>query len=239
METAAPAQSASNRYPRVASPIHTIFVLAVLGGWTFWHKISANQLSVAANPNRVRFYVVTLFFEWLLFVLVVAGVWHRGVPIRVILGARWRSVREVLRDIGLAAAFWIVSAGILFVLGWLLRVAALGRKMDFILPRGGAEITLWIALSVTAGICEETIFRGYLQRQFIALTKNAPAGILFSAAAFGAAHAYQGFRMVILIGLYGAMFGILAHWRGSIRPGIIAHAWQDSLNGVIAGLARH
>ena len=38
-------------------------------------------------------------------------------------------------------------------------------------------------------------------RQFIALTKNVPAGILLSAAAFGAAHAYQGFRMVILIGL--------------------------------------
>jgi hypothetical protein len=41
---------------------------------------------------------------------------------------------KVLRDIGIAAAFWIVSAGILFALGWLLRVAAPGRKMDFILP---------------------------------------------------------------------------------------------------------
>jgi hypothetical protein len=31
METSAPAQSASDRYPRVASPIHTILVLAVMG----------------------------------------------------------------------------------------------------------------------------------------------------------------------------------------------------------------
>jgi membrane protease YdiL (CAAX protease family) len=129
-------------------------------------------------------------------------------------------------------------------LGWLLRVAALGRK-DFILPHGGAEmphgraeITLWIALSVTAGICEETIFRGYLQWQFMALSKSAPAGILLSAAVFGAAHAYQGFRMVILIGLYGAMFGILAYWRGSVRPGIITHECNDSLNGVLVGLSR-
>ena len=138
-----------------------------------------------------------------------------------------RYSRQVLRDIGIAAAFWIVSAGILFVLSWLLRVAALGRKVDFILPHGGPEITLWIAHSVTAGICEGTVFRGYLQRQFIALTKNVPAGILLSAAAFGAAHAHQGFRMVIL-----------AHWRGSVRPGIIADAWQDSLNGVLVGLPR-
>ncbi len=146
-------------------------------------------------------------------------------------------MRQVLRDIGIAAAFWIVSAGILFVLGWLLRVAALGRKMDFILPHGGPEITLWMAILFTAGICEVTIFRGYLQRQFMALTKSAPAGILLSAAAFGAAHAYQGFRMVILIGLCGAMFGILAYWRGSVRPRIIAHAWNDSLNGVLVSLS--
>jgi Type II CAAX prenyl endopeptidase Rce1-like len=72
----------------------------------------------------------------------------------------------------------------------------------------------------------------------MALTKSAPAGILLSGATFGIAHAYQGFRMVILISLYGAMFGMLAHWRGSVRPGMIAHAWQDSLNGVLASMTR-
>jgi membrane protease YdiL (CAAX protease family) len=70
----------------------------------------------------------------------------------------------------------------------------------------------------------------------MALTTSAPAGILLSAATFGAAHAYQGLRMVILIGLYGAMFGILARWRGSVRSGMIAHAWQDSLNGVLTSM---
>src|SRR6266851_877068 len=184
METSAPAQSASGRYPRVASSIHLILVLAAIGGWAIAHKIVTDQLSATANPNRVHFYVVTLLFDWLL------------------------------------------------------RTAALGRNVSM-LPHGGIELTLWIALSVTAGICEETIFRGYLQRQFMALTQSAPAGILLSAAAFGAAHAYQGFRMVILIGLYGGMFGILAYWRGSVRPGMIAHAWNDSWNGMLASLVRH
>jgi hypothetical protein len=40
--------------------------------------------------------------------------------------------------------------------------------------------------------------------------------------------------MTILIALYGAMFGIPAYWRGSVRQGMISHAWQDSLNGVLA-----
>ncbi len=239
MDTSALAQSASDRYPQAAGPIHTIFVLAILGGSTFWGKILADQLRAAANPNRVRFYLLTLLFEWLLFGIVLAGVRHSGAPILVVLGDRWHSVRQVFRDIGIAAAFWLVSSGLLWVLGRLLRIAALGRNMDFLFPHGGAEITLWLALSVTAGICEEMIFRGYLQRQFMALTKSAPAGILLSAAAFGAAHAYQGLRMVILIGLYGAMFGILAYWRGTVRPGMIAHAWQDSLSGVLGGVLRH
>jgi membrane protease YdiL (CAAX protease family) len=237
MESPTLDESASDRYRQIAGPIHTILVLAAIGGWAIAHTLFVNQLSAVANPSRVRFYVATLFYEWLLFVLVVAGVRRSGASV-VVLGDHWYTVRHVLRDIGIAAGFWIVSWMLLWVFGWLLRTAALGRNVSM-LPHRGIELTLWIALSVTAGICEETIFRGYLQRQFMALTKSAPAGIVLSATAFGAAHAYQGFRMVILIGVYGAMFGILAYWRGSVRPGMIAHAWQDSLNGVLAALMAH
>lgn len=239
METSALAQPVSDRYPQVAGPIHTILVLAILGGWAFLGRIIADQMRAAANPHRARFYVLTLFFEWLLFAFVVAGVRRSGASVLVVLGDHWHSARQVLRDIGIAAGFWVVALALLWIIGRLLRVDAQGRNLQFILPHGGAEMTLWIALSVTAGICEETIFRGYLQRQFMALTKSAPAGILLSAAAFGAAHAYQGFRMVILISLFGAMFGILAYWRRSVRPGMIAHAWQDSLGGVVGSLMRH
>jgi len=238
MGTSAPVQSASDRYPRAASPIHTILVLAAAGGWAIGHKIFADQLSATANPNRVRYYVVTIFYEWLLFVLVVAGVRRSSASVLIVLGEHWHSVRQVVRDIGIAAGFYIVAWMLLSVFGWLLRPAALGRNVSM-LPQRGIELAFWIVLSVTAGICEETIFRGYLQRQFMALTKSAPAGILLSAATFGAVHAYQGFRKVILIGLYGAMFGILTYWRGSVRPGMIAHAWNDSLNGVLAFLGAH
>jgi len=239
METSALAQPASDRYPPVAGPLHTILVLAMLTGWAFWGKILADQLRAAANPNRVRFYAVTLIFEWLLFVVVLTGVRQSGASVLIVLGDHWQSVRQMLRDIGIAVGFWIVAAMLLWIFGWLLRIGALGRNMQFMLPHRSFELAPWIALSVTAGICEETVFRGYLQRQFMALTKSALAGILLSAVAFGAAHAYQGFRMVILIALYGAMFGILAHWRGSVRPGMVAHSLNDSLSPVFAGLMRN
>jgi membrane protease YdiL (CAAX protease family) len=239
MEPSALAQSTSDRYPPVASPLHTILMLVAFAGWTFGAEILADQMRAAANPNRVRVYLVTTFVEWFFFVLVITGVRHGGASVSLVLGDHWHTARQVLRDIGIAAGFWVVALPLLRIFARLLRVDAQGRDLQFILPHGGAEITLWIALSVSAGICEETIFRGYLQRQFMALTKSAPAGILISAAAFGAAHAYQGSRRSILIGLFGAMFGILAYWRGSVRPGMIAHAWQDSLGGVVGGLMRH
>lgn len=239
METSALAQSTPDHYPRVASPLHTTLMLAAFAGWTFGAKILADQMRAAANPNRVRLYLVTILVEWFFFVLVVAGARRSGASVLLVLGDHWQSARQVLRDIGIAAGFWVIALPLLGILARLLRVDVRGRDMQFFLPHGGAEITLWIALSVTAGICEETIFRGYLQRQFMALTQSAPAGILLSAAAFGAAHAYQGFRRTILIGLFGAMFGILAYWRRSVRPGMIAHAWQNSLGGVVSGLVRH
>jgi uncharacterized protein len=236
MGTPSLTQSASDRYDRAAGPIHTIFVLAALAGWAFAGNILADRLITAVNPHRIRFYTVTLLFEWLLFVFVVTGVRHNGASVLIVLGDHWHSARQVLRDIGIAVAFWIVSAIFLSILGSLLSFTAPGRNMEFILPHRVSELTIWVALSVTAAICEETVFRGYLQRQFIVLTKSVPFGILLSSAVFGVAHAYQGFRLVVLISLYGAMFGILAHWRKSVRPGMIAHACQDSFNGVLSFL---
>jgi membrane protease YdiL (CAAX protease family) len=238
METSVLDQSLSDPYRPVATPIHTTLVLAALGGSTFVVKILADQLSATLNPNPVRFYLATLFLEWFFFLFVVVGVRRNGTSALLVLGPQWHSARQVLRDIGIAAGFWIVSLILLRTFAWLLRIADMGRNVQSILPHGGAQIILWLAVSVTAGICEETIFRGYLQLQFTALTKSAPAGILLSATAFGAAHAYQGFRMVILIALFGAMFGILAYWRRSVRPGMIAHAWQDALSGIVGSLVR-
>jgi membrane protease YdiL (CAAX protease family) len=100
-------------------------------------------------------------------------------------------------------------------------------------PQNYLESILWVALSVTAGICEETIFRGYLQRQLVAWTRSAPAGVLLSAVLFGAGHVYQGGKATVVIGVYGLMFGILAEARQNLRPGIITHAWHDAITGLL------
>lgn len=234
MGISATVPSAKDSRGRIAGPIHTVLVLAVLGGWAFYGNMLAHRLSMEVQPDRVRFYAVSMLFEWLLFLFVLAGVRYSSASIWTVLGARRGSFRKVLQDIGVAAGFWVVTYILLAVLAFLLRVAAHGPDLQYMLPHRGVELAWWLALSLTAGICEEAIFRGYLQRQFLALTKSAPAAIALSAVVFGAAHAYQGWRKVVLIALFGGMFGYLAHWRRSVRPGMIAHAFQDGAAGVLA-----
>ena len=112
------------------------------------------------------------------------------------------------------------------------------RQMGFLVPGTTLELVVWCLLSTTAGICEEIIFRGYLQRQFGAITRSTMAAICLSAVVFGASHGYEGGPRMVLIGVFGLMFGLLAWWRRSLRPGMMAHAWHDALSGAVLRLLK-
>jgi uncharacterized protein len=237
---ASPIESpASDLYRRVAAPLHTVLVLAALGAWALQGIVNSEYMRRAVNPDRIGMYWRTMLFEWLMFGFVILGVKLNGTSVLAVLGERWSSVRQVLRDIGIAIVFLIVSIFLESLLGTNLHRGGPDPAVPFLLPHGASEIAVWMVLSLTAGICEETLFRGYLQRQFMALVKNAPLGILLSAGMFGLAHSYQGFARAVQIGVLGLMLGILTHWRRSVRPGMIAHTMQDVLGGLFAGSIRH
>ena len=108
------------------------------------------------------------------------------------------------------------------------------KEVIAFLPRDPLEVAVWIALSLTAGFCEEAIFRGYLQAQFRALTGSAFVAVVLQAVIFGVSHGYQGLRNVMVITVYGTVFGALAVWRKSLKPGMILHAWTDVFGGIFA-----
>jgi membrane protease YdiL (CAAX protease family) len=98
---------------------------------------------------------------------------------------------------------------------------------------------LWFALSIVAGVCEEAIFRGYLQRQLTALTQHVPIGIVLSASAFATVHLYQGCSRALAIAASAILFGLVAHWRRTVRPAMFAHALQDAIAPLLVRLLRH
>jgi len=113
------------------------------------------------------------------------------------------------------------------------------HSVQFLMPQGRTEMMLWMALSVSAGLCEETLYRGYLPTQFAALTNSLTAGIAMSGVAFGLSHAYQGPGQAVVIAIDGMMLGALAHWRRSVRPGMIAHTFKDCVARFVIAATRH
>ena len=186
--------------------------------------------------SRVPIYALTLSYELFLFAYIwLLGLRPRGIRVREIIGGRWTRFRDFLTDLKVAILFWIVVVPVLGGLQYLLRSSSVQAARP-LLPQSRAELMMFLALSVTAGFCEEFIFRGYLQRQFLALAKSEPVAIGLQALVFGLAHLYQGRRSVFAITVYGALFGILAWKRRSLRPGMIQHAGQDSLSGIVGSI---
>jgi hypothetical protein len=197
-----------------------------------------SQHRMIERHGRVVPYLLTMAWEYVLVAYVVWGARKNRVTLREIVGGRWKSPKDTLLDVGIAFGYWIcagaVLAGLSFALGLASpsQVAEAKKQIGPLLPQTGLELGIWIVLSATAGFCEEILFRGYLQKQFLAATRSTAAAIILQAVVFGIAHAYQGGRRIILIAVYGALFGMLAAWCKSLRPGMIGHAMQDSFSGI-------
>ena len=218
-------------YRAVAPAWHTAVLLLVLLGFSL-SSARTGHFGIS-RYGRAGGYVCVMAFEWILVGFIWYGVRSRSVRLSELIGGRWTRVRDVFRDLGIAVGFLIVGSIILQGLAHLLHARA-SDALRSLFPRSPLEILLWILLSMTAGICEEIHCRGYLQRQFAAWTGSASGGIVLQGAVFGAAHGYQGWKMMLVIAVYGIIFGLLAQWRGSLRPGMMAHFMQDGVGGLAA-----
>lgn len=136
ISVAAPSPEASDRSAPAAGPLYTILVVAAVAAWAFCFKILADRLSAATHAHRLRFYALTILLEWLMFALVVAGVRSSGASILLVVGERWSSARQVLRDIGIALGFWIVAIILLRIFAQLLRATSPGRALLSMVPHG-------------------------------------------------------------------------------------------------------
>jgi membrane protease YdiL (CAAX protease family) len=224
---------AQESHQPIASTIHTIVLLAMLGVWAYFSVAHASEMRTVAAPNHMLLYLRTMAFEWAMFAFIYYGIRRRGVTLRDLVGPRWSTARKVQIDIGIGLGFFAVSVVALALAGRLLHDNSSLEVVRFMAPSGPIQMAMWMVLSLTAGICEETIFRGYLQRQFIGWTKVPAVGILVSGVFFGACHTYQGTKHAIAIAVQGILFGMLAAWRRSLKPGMISHAVQDSIGGIV------
>jgi membrane protease YdiL (CAAX protease family) len=217
---------------------HTALLVLFVVSYSLLQVHFSARTETLQLKSRVPLYLFAIFFELILLAYVwFLGVRRSGMRFADVIGGRWARAADVWRDIGVAIAFWAVVIVYLLVVNHALGENPHAKKaLQVMMPRGGLEMFLWVLLSISAGFCEEFIFRGYLQKQFFAISGNNGVAIAAQALVFGFAHGYQGVKGMISITIYGALFGILAMMRKSLRPGMIQHSMQDAFAGVVLSL---
>src|SRR5579871_272330 len=106
------------------------------------------------------------------------------------------------------------------------------EALAFVLPASPLERRWWAALSISAGVCEEFVYRGFLIQYFRGALEGplhlglTPA-VLLATLAFGLGHAYQGVNGVVRTATVGAIFVLLAVLSGSLLLPIVLHALVD------------
>lgn len=224
---------------KVAPWWHTIvFLLAMAAYGLLELRHPPSQVMHDGERARIAMYALTIAFEYVLLGYVwFLGLRLQGKKLRDIIGGKWAKFDDVAMDFGIAFLFWMACLVVLITFQRLLHINASGMgRLKFIFPQSLADGLLWVVLACSAGFCEEIVFRGYLQRQFLAATGNRWIAVVLQAVVFGWVHVYQSMKNAIVITVYGALFGILAVLRGSLRPGMLQHAGQDTLAGIAGAL---
>jgi membrane protease YdiL (CAAX protease family) len=143
------------------------------------------------------------------------------------LGLRARSVaRELALGAACGLAGWLVVLTVLIGVGLLLWTLG-GPEM---LPTEPPPMVPWLAalplslraaVSLSAGVVEESFFRGFLQPR---------TGIAASTGLFVLAHlSYEQPLMLVGISLLSLLFAFLVRWRQSVWAAIAAHAVFDGI----------
>jgi hypothetical protein len=189
---------------------------------------------LASHSKAIPIYLTAIFMDWALLYYCFGGVHHRGCSFWALAGGRWTSWKSVAVDLAIVLPFWVLWEGAAYGVHWLLAGTAgpgSAKTVDSLLPQSLLEVLIWIATSITAGFCEEMVFRGYVQRQLHALSGSVVAAVLGQGLVFGLFHSYQGWVNMAVISVLGVLYGALATWRGNLRANIIAHAWTDVWEG--------
>jgi len=105
-----------------------------------------------------------------------------------------------------------------------------------VLPHARIEVRMFTLVSITAGFCEEFLFRGFF------LWALAPwlgwwGGAALSLAIFAMGHAYQGVKGILQTGVFGAFYTVIVWLTDSLWPAIVSHALVDAFSGVMAWVA--
>jgi len=135
------------------------------------------------------------------------------------------SASDLLWGVGVAAAILML---LVVLAHWRRRVGLREERMVAeLMPRTPRERWAFLALSVSAGLGEEIVYRGYAIPVLTLMTDDLWMAVLISSAAFGLVHVYQGGLGIARTGFIGLVLALTFLGTGSLWAPIIAHTLAD------------
>jgi Predicted metal-dependent membrane protease len=201
---------AMNPETRGSSNLHYIYTCVLAALIVFLSFAGADQQgAIAQKRGHIFFYLVTIGSEFFLLGLTYLGIRFSRMRFRDVIGGRWNTVEDFLLDVAIAVGFWMLLLGVVAGIAMALHLNQPGtmdegrKTIQAIGPKNGAELALFIFMSTAAGFVEEIVYRGYFQRQFSTLLRNAWMGMIASAILFGLSHGYEGAKRMFIIFVMG------------------------------------
>jgi len=194
------------------------------------------RMPQTTGRQRLRLYFSTIFGQWAL-----AGV----------IAWRCNSHQVSMASLGVEISRPVLTALTSVALGGLLltnqvfsireivkQPDPMGNRMPFlamrIFPQNRGEQAAFVAVVATVSVCEEVIYRGFVQWAFQRASSGLVlAGVASSAIFFGAAHLYQGRKGMAVTGIMGFIFSAIRAWTKSLLPCVIAHFITDLSVGLL------
>jgi uncharacterized protein len=203
-----------------------------------WDHFATQHLKVSKESRvKIAYYRAMLIIGWIATVIALGTVgWHAIVTFDAgVTNPSWLPQRGGARTL---VAGVLIGLLLMIALSPLQarRSASIRDKMEkaflrlsFILPLTGEERIWWIFVSLTAGICEEILYRGFLIHYFRAAPFHVGVlvAVIASSVIFGAAHLYQGVAGVISTAILGLLFSAIFLTTGTLAVPMILHALID------------
>lgn len=226
--------SGLNTGDRIASVRHTMVMVAILIIFSVSGYLSnaSSDNSISAS-SKIMLYLMVAFGEWALLYYMWIGIKKTKKIGFINLISGKDKLEFKFNDFLVGFSFWIAANLILILAKYLLNLPIISNSNEHLLPQNFIEYLSFFILALSAGFCEESVYRGYFQKQFSAIFKNKWIAILLQGILFGISHGYQGIKYVVILCVYGILFGLLVHYGKNLKPAIIAHSWQDIFSGII------
>lgn len=197
-----------------------VFVTAVVPWAVLRNRESA--LAMAGIPLALRFYAM------LLPQIVLGGV---AVLTGLVEGIELFPREAPSAMAWIAGLVFLVVALILVWPHWHRSVEEHKPTWRLFAPTTRRERRMWVALSLSAGIGEELVWRGVLPALIATVTGSFAFGVFVSVISFALAHAIQGPRSVLAIAAIAAAFHALVFISGSLYVAMVVHFVYDVIAG--------